>query len=194
MERLRGTGWSTLYEPTPGEEGCGGYTLAFVSPWQKKLIGEYADTVCLDSTHNTCKGMDKEKVFLNTVLTQDRVTGKGVPLAFMLTNYESHCPLEHFLKWLRQECSFEPESIMIDCSDTKALGINKSFPDRAIMIIYCYWHLWQAWEKNITSKITFKGVRRKEARAELLKDLQDALGRLLHAGTAEDFETHWEFM
>ncbi|KIJ25071.1 hypothetical protein M422DRAFT_273991 [Sphaerobolus stellatus SS14] len=37
------------------------------------------------------------------------------------------------------------------------------------MIIYCYWHLW-------------------------LKDLQDVLERLLHAGTAEDFETHWEFM
>ncbi|KIJ38181.1 hypothetical protein M422DRAFT_259086 [Sphaerobolus stellatus SS14] len=69
MERLWGTRWSTLYELTPGEEGRGGYTLAFVSPWQKKLIGEYADTVCLDSTHNTCKGMDKEKVFLNTVLT-----------------------------------------------------------------------------------------------------------------------------
>ncbi|KIJ39643.1 hypothetical protein M422DRAFT_257471 [Sphaerobolus stellatus SS14] len=89
MEWLRGTGCSTLYEPTPGEEGRGGYTLVFVSPWQKKLIGEYADAMCLDPTHNTCKGMDKEKVFLNTVLTQDWVTGKGVPLAFMLTKYES---------------------------------------------------------------------------------------------------------
>ncbi|KIJ42831.1 hypothetical protein M422DRAFT_253924 [Sphaerobolus stellatus SS14] len=76
MEQLRGTGWSTLYELTPGEEGCSGYTLAFVSPWQKKLIGEYAGT---------------------------------------------------------------------------------------------------AWEKNITSKITFKGVHGKEARAELLKDLRDVL-------------------
>ncbi|KIJ23088.1 hypothetical protein M422DRAFT_276407 [Sphaerobolus stellatus SS14] len=149
------------------------------------LIGEYANAMCLDSTQNTCKGVDKEKV-----------TGKGVPLTFMLTRYESHCPLEHFLKWLQQECSFEPESITIDCSDTEALGINKSIPDRAIMIIYCYWHLWQAWEKNITPKfhITFEGVRRKEVRSELLKDLQDILGRLLHAGTAEDFETHWEFM
>ncbi|KIJ45377.1 hypothetical protein M422DRAFT_251149 [Sphaerobolus stellatus SS14] len=43
-------------------------------------------------------------------------------------------------------------------------------------------------------KITFEGIRGKEARAELLKDLRDVLGRLLHAGTAEDFETHWEFM
>ena len=43
-------------------------------------------------------------------------------------------------------------------------------------------------------QITFEGIRGKEARAELLKDLRDVLGRLLHAGTAEDFEMHWEFM
>jgi len=37
MERLHEKGWSTLYEPTPGEQGRGGYTLAFCSPWQRKV-------------------------------------------------------------------------------------------------------------------------------------------------------------
>jgi len=62
-------------------------------------------------------------------------------------------PLEHYLKWLRRECRFEPETFMIDCSDTEALGINKAFSDRPICILYCYWHLWQAWEKQITAKV-----------------------------------------
>ena len=37
MERLREAGWSTLYEPTPDEGDRNGYTIAFVSPWQKKV-------------------------------------------------------------------------------------------------------------------------------------------------------------
>jgi len=37
MKRLENDGWSTLNESTPGEEGRGGYTVAFVSPWQKKV-------------------------------------------------------------------------------------------------------------------------------------------------------------
>jgi len=105
MEQFHEKGWSTLYEPTPGEQDPGDYTLAFCSPWQQKyvqlffyflfnylivlqLIAEYGDTVCLDSTHNTC-GRKEEKVSLNTVLARDQVTGRGVLPAFMLTNLES---------------------------------------------------------------------------------------------------------
>jgi len=42
---------------------------------------------------------------------------------------------------------------MIDCSDVEALGINKAFSDAHMNILYCYWHLWQAWEKNIMTKV-----------------------------------------
>ncbi|KIJ28981.1 hypothetical protein M422DRAFT_269680 [Sphaerobolus stellatus SS14] len=193
MERLKDKGWSTLFEPTPGEGDRNGFTLAFCSPWQHKLIAEYGDIVCLDSMHNTCHGENKEKIFLNTVLTRDRVTGRGIPLAFMLTNLESHFPLEHYLKWLRRECNFEPSTLMIDCSDTEALGINKAFSDHPISILYCYWHLWQAWEKNITSKISFKNMRCKEDRAELLKDLRTHLSNLLRGETPDAFDKEWEF-
>ncbi|KIJ46977.1 hypothetical protein M422DRAFT_249256 [Sphaerobolus stellatus SS14] len=94
LEKLCEAGWNTLYEPTPGEEIRDGFTLALCSPWQKQLIAEYGDTVCLDSTHNTCRGNNDEKIFLSTILARDRVTGRGVPLAFMLTNRESHYPLD----------------------------------------------------------------------------------------------------
>jgi hypothetical protein len=33
LEKLHQAGWFTLYEPTPGEEVQGGYTLALFSPW-----------------------------------------------------------------------------------------------------------------------------------------------------------------
>jgi len=154
LEKLRAMGRRTLFEATPGKEARGGYTIALYSPWQQKLIPEYGDIVCLDSTHNTCHWKNDEKVFLSTVLTRDCVTGRGVPLAFMLTNLESHCPLKHFLKWLRRETGICPNTFMIDCSDTEALAINESFP--GIVVLYCYWYLWQAWDRNITNKASFK--------------------------------------
>ncbi|KIJ31797.1 hypothetical protein M422DRAFT_266551 [Sphaerobolus stellatus SS14] len=160
-----------------------------------ELIAEYGkNIVCLNLTHNMCKGENKEKIFLNTIVTQYCATGKGVPLAFILTNEESHCPLDHFLKWLRKDCDFELETVMIDCSNTEALGINKAFSDRVIKIIYCYWHLGQAWEKNIKAKVHFKCVRGKEACAELVKDVRTALGNLLRATTPQGFEEAREFM
>jgi hypothetical protein len=64
-------------------------------------------------------------------------------------------PLEHFLKWLQSGSGFDPTTFMIDCSDTEALGIKKAFFDVEVSILYCYWHLWQAWDKNIITKVSF---------------------------------------
>jgi hypothetical protein len=37
MKHLQEKGWSTIYEPTPGEESWNGFTLGFCSPWQCKV-------------------------------------------------------------------------------------------------------------------------------------------------------------
>ncbi|KIJ31011.1 hypothetical protein M422DRAFT_267433 [Sphaerobolus stellatus SS14] len=194
IERLKEDGWSILYDKTPGEEAHGGWTLGLCSPWQKELILEYGDTVCLDSTHSTCRGEAAEKVFLTTVLARDHVTGRGAPRAFMLTNKESHCPLQHFLEWLRMDSQFAPETIMIDCSDTEALAIEKAFPDLVIRILYCYWHLWQAWDKAMKDKLHFKHMRDKDDRAESVKEVRESLAKLLQSETAADFNNQWLLM
>ena len=38
MQRLHEKAWFTLFEPTPGEEDCGGFTITFHSPWQHKVF------------------------------------------------------------------------------------------------------------------------------------------------------------
>ncbi|KIJ33949.1 hypothetical protein M422DRAFT_264088 [Sphaerobolus stellatus SS14] len=45
LKKLNAVGWSTLYEPTPGEEIRNGFTLALCSPWQQELIPQYGDTI-----------------------------------------------------------------------------------------------------------------------------------------------------
>ncbi|KIJ32606.1 hypothetical protein M422DRAFT_265491 [Sphaerobolus stellatus SS14] len=164
LKKLNEVGWSTLYEPTPGEEIRNGFTLALCSPGNK-----------------------------STVLARNQVTGRDVPLAFMLTNHESHFLLEHFLKWLRK-CQFAPKTIMIDCSDTEALAIRKACPDVVVHILYCYWHLWQAWDSNIKEKLVFKYMRCKEDCAELIKDVRKAVAVLLKAKSAEEFDYQWEWI
>ncbi|KAF8582696.1 hypothetical protein K439DRAFT_1350737, partial [Ramaria rubella] len=64
-------GWEVSYDQTPGEEAHGGYTISLCSSWQQQLMPQYGDVVCLDSTHNTCKGKNSEKLFLSTIVGRD---------------------------------------------------------------------------------------------------------------------------
>ncbi|KAF8584178.1 hypothetical protein K439DRAFT_1346670, partial [Ramaria rubella] len=88
-QKLMAKGWATEYERKPGEEAREGFPIMLSSPWQQQLLGQCGNMVCLDSMHNTCRGPSGEKIFLTTVLTRDRVTGRGVPLARLLINYKS---------------------------------------------------------------------------------------------------------
>ncbi|KAF8579579.1 hypothetical protein K439DRAFT_1359286 [Ramaria rubella] len=88
-QKLMAKGWAAEYERTPGEEAHEGFAIMLSSPWQQQLLGQFGNMVCLDSMHKTCRGPSDEKIFLTTVLTRDRVTGRGVPLAWLLTNHES---------------------------------------------------------------------------------------------------------
>ncbi|KIJ31012.1 hypothetical protein M422DRAFT_267434 [Sphaerobolus stellatus SS14] len=75
--------------------------------------------------------------------------------------------------------------------DTEALTIRNAFPELVVHILYCYWHLWQAWDKHLKEKLQFKHIRHKENRAESVKDVCDALVALLQSKTPEDFDRQW---
>ncbi|EJD44975.1 hypothetical protein AURDEDRAFT_47582, partial [Auricularia subglabra TFB-10046 SS5] len=85
MERLKDKGWSTIDESVPVSHSKSALCIGLVSPWQRAMIDKYGDTICLDSTHNTCVAEDGGKVYLYTIVARDRTTGKGTPLGFMLT-------------------------------------------------------------------------------------------------------------
>jgi hypothetical protein len=106
-EKFEGKGDHMFFERLPTEQdGC--FVIGLVTSWQasvrnisfflftqQKLILEMqlmsnpqAMVVCFDSTHNTAFGMHKEKAFLYTLVFRNPHTGKGAPIAFMLTNSE----------------------------------------------------------------------------------------------------------
>ncbi|KAF8517540.1 hypothetical protein BU17DRAFT_49699, partial [Hysterangium stoloniferum] len=88
-QKLQEKGWAADFEKMLGEAACNGFSVMLCSPWQQELFNKYGDAMCLDSTHNTYRGPSGERMFLNTILVQDLVTGRGVPLALLITNYES---------------------------------------------------------------------------------------------------------
>jgi hypothetical protein len=91
-------------------------------------------------------------------VVKNRNTGKGTPVAFMLTTGESQCveaglakhiltlssvPIADWLAWLRDELGFSAHIFMIDCLDTEALAIRTTF-GAAVAIYFCMWHFFRA--------------------------------------------------
>jgi hypothetical protein len=55
------------------------------------------------------------------------VTGKGKPVAWMITNSESQYPIRFWLQWLKDAHGYQPSKVMIDNSNTEIAAINKAF-------------------------------------------------------------------
>lgn len=49
----------------------------------------YGDIVFLGSIDNACIGVHGEKLYLMTIILRDPVSGKGAPVAYMLSNVAS---------------------------------------------------------------------------------------------------------
>ncbi|KAI7850139.1 hypothetical protein BDC45DRAFT_519087 [Circinella umbellata] len=73
------------------EEGM--FFFAFMSQWQLKLLKENGDLVCLDSTHKTCVDGTNHHCYLYTLVARCRITGKGKPLTWMITNSQAQYPI-----------------------------------------------------------------------------------------------------
>ncbi|KAF8581690.1 hypothetical protein K439DRAFT_1618822 [Ramaria rubella] len=102
-----------------------------------------------------------------------------IPICQVDISLDSHLPGLSFLKWLRN-----------NCSNTEALGITLAFEDTPVHILYCYRHLWGAWDKNIKTKIVVKKCCTEDS-AEIIQDIWKAARSPLRAEMVEEFDTLW---
>jgi hypothetical protein len=124
------------------EEGIKDTTwfIAFVSPWQKKLLQEYGQIICLDTTYNIAQGMTPaDTVILSTIIVKDNITGKEAPAGFMITNDEHGGPLKRWLSKLKNDLRVWPRRILIDCSETQMNAVRSVYSDRETEIKFCFW-------------------------------------------------------
>ncbi|CEP15851.1 hypothetical protein [Parasitella parasitica] len=168
------------------EYQTGMFFVAFMSKWQLQLLAQNGDMVCfMDSTHKT---------FL-----QCNVTGKGKPLACMVTNSEAQHPIRFWLEWLKDQFGYSPSMvIMIDNSDTEIVAINLVYNrndevdvfNTNVKIMLCHWHIMKAWKAKILTKLVPKSGQQKskQERQQKRSEALDCLVLMMQARDLEEFD------
>ena len=88
----------------------------------------------------------------------------------MLTNSGSQYPVELWLKWIGGEMRFQPQTIMIDNSDTEMAGIRSAYGE-SVQVLICHWHIKRAWSKNLAKKVYIRpGVSTNSHEVKLIRD------------------------
>ncbi len=123
------------------------FSLSFASPWQLDLLRN-SQFFCMDATHSIT--MDKKTV-LYTLVIRHNISGKGVPVGYMLTNDHSRTPITRWLNGLKN-VGMLPLRITIDCSIPEINSITGVFgPSTTIQL--CLFHVSRAWNTNLKSKV-----------------------------------------
>ncbi|OAD75183.1 hypothetical protein PHYBLDRAFT_166938 [Phycomyces blakesleeanus NRRL 1555(-)] len=123
------------------------FAFGFQSPMQVSIM-RISQSFCLDATHSISSRSDE---VLYTLVTRHPQTGKGFPVAYMVTNNQTAIPIKLWLDHLRIKSSFVPMNITIDCSIMEVNAIKEALPHATIH--YCDFHVLRAWQHNLDSKI-----------------------------------------
>lgn len=178
------------------------FQFCFMTKWQKKLVSEGigSNIVCLAATHNTSFTMEwgTGHCPLFSLVAKHHASGMGVPLAFPICSSEEHQPLQAFLSWTTTVSNYKPAAVMIDCSATEALAIEKAWPTAKIR--YCRWHLFRSVWKQLRQKVKVspKSKSKADQTAAMAETHQTRitaqrdLNHLLAAPNIPAFEDRWQ--
>ncbi len=123
------------------------FSFSMAAPWQIDLIRS-SDYFCMDATHSITT--DKRTI-LYTLLIRHQISGKGVPVSYMITNDHSRLPISRWLCGLKN-LGMSPMRITIDCSIPEINAIGGVFgPSTTIQL--CLFHVSRAWNTNLKSKV-----------------------------------------
>ncbi|OAD79032.1 hypothetical protein PHYBLDRAFT_62203 [Phycomyces blakesleeanus NRRL 1555(-)] len=123
------------------------FAFGFQSPMQVSIM-RISQSFCLNATHSISSRSDE---VLYTLVTGHPQTGKGFPVAYMVTNNQTAIPIKLWLDHLRIKSSFVPMNITIDCSIMEINAIKEALSHATIH--YCDFHVLRAWQHNLDSKI-----------------------------------------
>lgn len=154
------------------DDGRDIWSFCFMSNWQRELLRQNSWIIHLDSTHKTCFGLARdEATYLFTILVKDQKTGRGAPVAFMLSNSGRSRVIADFLRKVRAFTSFEPRQAVIDCDQAETAALRAvwgaDFP-----IMYCRFHVEKAFKDHLKKHL--KGLT-KNLKIEMYADFVEVL-------------------
>ncbi|KAI1007824.1 hypothetical protein K3495_g395 [Podosphaera aphanis] len=177
------------------------FCFAFCSSWQIEVILKYNSILFLDSTHNVCYSLEGRgrKAFFYSISVKHDAAGRGIPVAFMITDSETQRPIARWLNWLKEKVLFQKDpKFMIDCSATEMSAIRSVFENPQIRL--CQWHMLRAMRTQANKKLhicsSAQGDSRKNMRKEVHQQLrisavQDFL-KLMRTNSVPEFGEVWK--
>lgn len=148
------------------------WSFGLITDFGIEILMHNMDTVFIDATHRVTQyGLtDSQNTYLSTIVVRESTSGKGVPVAFLISNRLTYEPLTYFILDIRSRYSdFCPRLVCVDCdlAELKALklGFSKNLvvhddsitldmlPTSNIQlmpdIIWCSFHIKQALTRNM---------------------------------------------
>jgi transposase-like protein len=102
----------------------------------------------MDATHSITT---EKNTILYTLLIRHKISGKGVPISYMITNDHSRLPISRWLSGLK-DIGMVPLRITVDCSIPEINAIGGVFvPSTTIQL--CLFHVSRTWNTNLKSKV-----------------------------------------
>jgi len=137
----------------------------------------------MDATHDR----NKHKHSLFTLLSQDPVTGKGVPLAHLISSRKNLSSIAFWLYSLKAQLPgwTGPRSFMVDCDLAQIAAIKEQFPGSNVFL--CWFHITRAWkghDAQLTKDLPCGSTR--EEKSNALDVLRADLKKLLYAKEMDD--------
>ncbi|SAL97139.1 hypothetical protein, partial, partial [Absidia glauca] len=96
------------------------FAKGFQSPNQLQVMGR-AESFSLDATHNVEHHI---RTILYSWVVKHPITGRGYPVAYMITNSRGIGPLVQWLSFLRDNSGMAPRLMSVDCDDAERTAIT----------------------------------------------------------------------
>jgi len=134
------------------------FILVLMSPAQERLLWKYGNHRCIqmDSTFNITKSK-----FSTFTLIARHPDGFYMPCAFFITSDERQETIVYCLQVIRDRINRNytggawcPSTFMVDCCWAETNAIKQVFPKARV--VWCQFHVFQAFNRNITSKLAEK--------------------------------------
>ena len=158
------------------------FARGFQSPVQVREMS-LNKSFCLDATHGISP---RSTEVLYSLVARDSHTQKGYPVAYMVTNDQTVGPVNQWLTFLKQQGSFNPEAITIDCCVAELNAIRSALNDTYVH--YCGFHVLKAWRKAMDQKVTLTGAHTQEEVGRYKKQLEQLLAQLLLTSEVAAFD------
>ncbi|KAG0195253.1 hypothetical protein BGX33_003871, partial [Mortierella sp. NVP41] len=146
MHRLKEEKQFTVFE-WHRQQDKSKFALGFMSPFQKHTFQGNHECIGLDSTYGT----NRKKHELFTIVVQDPVTMKAIPVAFLITNDHTDIPLQAWLTHIKQTIG-TPRFATTDDSSTEFKALRAAF-GKALTIHLCLWHVMRSWSRKFITVI-----------------------------------------